>query len=162
MSFFLGQMIFKIIFRFWFTEILYDTEILWSEILYAHLFRVKIDGEHLRCSNLERDRSKNFWTETPFNLNGLNGLNGNWNWERTIMKLGESTKSRSLIIISTIFSAYDVIITGYENRKKLKFTVKLLPICLINTKSTTEFIFDGFRALWRHHKKLRNFVKSTF
>ena len=64
--------------------------------------------------------------------------------------------------MSTIPSVYDVIVTGYENRKKIKFTVKLLPICLNSLKSTTEFIFDSFLILWRHHKKLRSFVKLTF
>ena len=89
--------------------------------------RLKIERFHslstdkaliLRWANLERNRSKKCWTETPFNLNGLNGLNGNQNWERTIMKLGQSTKSRSLIIMSTNSSVYDFIVTGYENRKK--------------------------------------------
>ena len=46
------------------------------------------------------------------------------------MKLGQNTKSRSLIIMNNIPSVYDVIVTGYENHEKLKFTVKLLPICL--------------------------------
>ena len=133
-----------------------------SDYSRGHTIRGPLLTPELRWANLERNRSKNCWTETPFNLNGLNGLNGNQNWERTIMKLGQNTKSRSLIIMNTIPSVYDVIVTDYENPKKLKFTVKLLPICLNSLKSTREFIFDGFLTLWRHHKKLWNFVKSTF
>ena len=76
------------------------------------------------------------------------------------MKLGQYTKSRSLIIMNTIPSVYEIIITGYENRKKLKFTVKHLPVCLNSLKSTAEFIFEGFLTLLRHRSRFLERYRS--
>ena len=36
------------------------------------------------------------------------------------MKLGQNTKSRSLIIMNIISGVYDVIVTSYENRDKIQ------------------------------------------
>ena len=83
-----------------------------------------LNGAALRCANLERDRSKNSWTETPFNLNGLNE---NWICERTIMNLGQNTISRSLIIMSTIFGQYVVKIEGFPIFLEIILTEILTP-----------------------------------